>query len=289
MSSLQVLTGRDYVSYSGLTSYLDCGERFRLERVLNHKGQPGYWLAGGTAVHSATEWYDETVARLGTATEHVDKAVQVFHDKFDHEVRKHDSWKTAGRKSREWPNGEDAAWWKATGPAMVLNYVQWRAANPQYSLMTMPGTDKPGIEVETEFTLPGDIKVKAIIDRVFVNNHGEALIVDLKTGSRKPPSSLQLGLYATALEQQYGFRPQIGAYWMGRSGELTELSVLDRYNSALIGRWMRDFRKAVELQVFIPHVTAMCSGCSVNDQCYAYNPFAEAPDFLSDINQTSHN
>ena len=287
MSSLEVLTGRSHVSYSGLTSYLDCGERFRLERVKNIQGEPGYWLAGGTAVHTATEWLDLLLAQgRDMETAHL-KAQKEFVGAFNRELNRHESWKSAGRKTKEWPNGEDKDWWHKNGPAFVTNYARWRAANINLSLWMHE--DKPGIEVATEFELEGGISVKAVIDRVFVTPEGQAVIVDIKTGTRKPPSSLQLGLYATAMELQFGFRPQLGSYWMARSGELTEYSVLDRYTPHMLGRWMRDFRKAVEHEVFIPHVTAMCSGCSVNEQCYAYNPLAETPDFLSDINLTSHN
>jgi PD-(D/E)XK nuclease superfamily len=282
MSSIEVLTGRAHVSYSSLTSYLDCGERFRLERIKNVSGEPGYWLAGGSAVHTASEWVDHSL--LGGADSHEALAQGTHH--FDVEFAKqlsgHEAWKTSGRKTKEYPNGEDESWWRVNGHNMVQSYLDWRLTSG-FQLLQMPdGT--PAIEVATDFNLPGDVKVKAYIDRVFVHPDGTMHIIDIKTGKSTPPSALQLGLYATALEIQFGMRPQFGGYWMARSGTVPENNVLDRYTKEMLGRWMRDFRKAVESEIFIPHVTNMCVGCSVNVQCYAYSSQAATPSFESDLN-----
>lgn len=48
-----------HVSYSALTTYLDCGWKYYLTRVVKAKEQPTWYLAGGSAVHLATELYDK--------------------------------------------------------------------------------------------------------------------------------------------------------------------------------------------------------------------------------------
>lgn len=48
----------DYVSYSALTTWSDCGWKYILTRSLKVPEQPSFWLAGGSAVHEATEISD---------------------------------------------------------------------------------------------------------------------------------------------------------------------------------------------------------------------------------------
>jgi hypothetical protein len=48
-----------HVSYSALTTYLDCGWKYYLTRVERVIEQPTWYLAGGSAVHTATEMYDK--------------------------------------------------------------------------------------------------------------------------------------------------------------------------------------------------------------------------------------
>lgn len=49
------------LSYSGFTTLLDCGEKFRLTRVDLIEEDPAWYLIGGSAVHSATEHYDRAL------------------------------------------------------------------------------------------------------------------------------------------------------------------------------------------------------------------------------------
>lgn len=48
----------DYISYSSLTTYLDCGWKYVLTRAYKVPEQPSFWLAGGSAVHEVTEQLD---------------------------------------------------------------------------------------------------------------------------------------------------------------------------------------------------------------------------------------
>lgn len=48
-----------HVSYSALTTYLDCGWKYYLTRVERVKERPTWYLVGGSAVHTATEYYDK--------------------------------------------------------------------------------------------------------------------------------------------------------------------------------------------------------------------------------------
>lgn len=48
-----------HVSYSALTTYLDCGWKYYLTRIEQVVEQPTWYLVGGSAVHEATELYDK--------------------------------------------------------------------------------------------------------------------------------------------------------------------------------------------------------------------------------------
>lgn len=48
-----------HISYSALTTYLDCGWKYYLTRIVQVDEQPAWYLVGGSAVHAATEAYDK--------------------------------------------------------------------------------------------------------------------------------------------------------------------------------------------------------------------------------------
>lgn len=50
-----------HVSYSAFTDLLKCGKYHQLKRAMAFPGKPSWWLAGGSAVHAATEEYDRAV------------------------------------------------------------------------------------------------------------------------------------------------------------------------------------------------------------------------------------
>lgn len=257
-----------HVSYSALNSWTRCGEAFRLERVVKVPTIPSWFFVGGNAVHTATEWYD-----LGQAEGR--DAQQLFTDALAETVAETveknpehadpKTWKVGGRRSKDWPNKENAAWWAHHGPLMVQAWIDWMA-----QLQWQPATDLTGgyVEVVAPGTI-GGAPVKAFIDRMFITPEGELVIVDLKTGSREPVSALQLGWYAELVEQSIGVRPSWGGYWMAREGKLGELRDLTKYTTARLDRWTRDFIKARELGLYLPRVDTHCSTCGVAKACIA--------------------
>jgi hypothetical protein len=49
----------EHVSYSSFTTWLDCGFKYYLSRVVEETGSASWWLAGGSAVHTASEVFDK--------------------------------------------------------------------------------------------------------------------------------------------------------------------------------------------------------------------------------------
>lgn len=52
-----------YISYSGATTWLSCGEKYRLTRIERVPEDPAWWLAGGTAVHAAADAIDHALLK----------------------------------------------------------------------------------------------------------------------------------------------------------------------------------------------------------------------------------
>lgn len=192
------------------------------------------------------------------------------------------TWRAGGRATKAYPNKEDKTWWLSEGPTMVHNYYNWRMQNTNLDIWHTP-EGVPAIELGISVTLPGDVTLKSYIDRVFVDRvSGETMIVDLKTG--KPPrAGLQLAVYRLALQQQFGEAPRYGAFWMGRQGTLDKVYDLDTYPIPMVERWMRDVKKAIDMQIFVPHINMMCDYCGVKKFCYAHGSTEYIPDFASDL------
>ena len=178
-------------------------------------------------------------------------------------------WSVAGKgKVKTNPAGEDAKWWKANGPGMVNNWITWRRRVAWRVWVTPDG--QPAIELPLEFVTPKGRPIKGFLDRVFVTPAGDLVIVDLKSGSRSPESDLQLGFYAYELANVYGIVVKYGAYWMARTGEMSEIHNISRVTPALFGLWMDRFDKAIDNEIFIPNITFRCRSCSHRDYCLAY-------------------
>lgn len=48
----------EHISYSALTTYIDCGYMYYLGRLMEFPEEPSVWSFGGSAFHQATEDYD---------------------------------------------------------------------------------------------------------------------------------------------------------------------------------------------------------------------------------------
>lgn len=59
--SVEINTTAGYRSFSSLNSYLSCQKQWQLSRIAKVTERPSWWLAGGKAVHTATEVFDRQV------------------------------------------------------------------------------------------------------------------------------------------------------------------------------------------------------------------------------------
>lgn len=268
MSSLQVLTGKNYLSYSSLSTYVRCSEQYKLERVMDAPRLDAWWFVGGKVVHSATEMLDKGES---------DDPIAAFNEQWElalNDLTERDvdltTMPAGGRASKAWPNREDHAWWAHNGPPMVVNYHQWRKGIFAQGWQWFMVGDEPAIEVPIEIDFADQqILVKGFIDRALVNPYGELVVMDLKSGSYTPDDALQLATYALGMEETYGVLPTVGYYYMTRTPVVDGPHDLSRYTREVVGGWYGNAKRGIEAEVFIPHVTNMCGRCGVRDYCIA--------------------
>lgn len=256
MSKLEALTGSPYLSFSSMESWLTCGERYRLEKVVGVKQGQAWYLLGGSAVHKATEMLDTQV------TDNPDEAWRTAWDEQLATVDNEAKVRAGGRASKAWPNKEDRSWWEANGPDMV------RAWHLHMTGLLAGGWVLLGVETPFNIDLSG-VLIRGFVDRVMANPNGEVEAHDIKSGSHIPASTLQLGVYAHGIEQALGVRPTLGRYYMARTATLTDPSSLLHYTADLLAEWFGKARDAIEAEIFVPHVTAMCMSCGVREHCVA--------------------
>lgn len=274
-----------HFSYSSLSSYMQCGERYRLEKIARVPEVPSWWFLGGRAVHTLTEMYDCEVGLYPEKFQErgLDQLWQVtFNAEVEAQKAKFpdvSTWRTAG-KSKKKPDGEDYLAWMDLGPQFVRNYIAWRQETPwQLWDGAITGFDPdtgaydsfgPAVELPLEFDI-GGWKSKGSIDRVFWAANGEDLIVtDLKTGSRMPDSDLQLGMYAVGMEVQYGERPKWGVFYNPRQNKMSQIYDLSNYTVDSIGQMGVQFKSAIQNKIFLPHKSVLCNYCPVNTGCSAF-------------------
>lgn len=58
-----------HISYSQLTTYLDCGWKYYLSRIQKVPESGSWWLVGGSSVHEATEVFDKALFNLEASNE----------------------------------------------------------------------------------------------------------------------------------------------------------------------------------------------------------------------------
>lgn len=259
--TLEEKTGKGYISHSAMSTWLNCGWSFYLTRIQKVPENPSYWLVGGKSLHEATEIYD-------TNPDGFDPTA-VFAARWEENYRLADNgmpFRAGGRATKAYPNKEDAQWWLDNGPKMVDFWIQFRQDSGYQPYLLSGG--EAAIETELNVEI-GGVLMKGFLDRLMVSPDGELVVVDLKTSSKPPVTYTQLGTYAIMCEKAMGIRPVKGAYFMARTGELTEPVNLSHYTERRLASQVKGFKTAVDNNIFIPQPGFMCGTCSVNHACYA--------------------
>lgn len=253
-------------SVSQYTTYVKCGEAYRLERIAKAPQRPAAWLVQGTAVHAAIEAYELSYRELSAAN-----AVDIFNATYDAGIEELaarepnlDRWLTGNGRVK---GATDIVRRAEVGAQQVTDYI---ATIPFVGLnIWEPAPDYLAIELPFEIDLDGVI-VKGFIDQVLEDARSGGLLVrDLKTGTKLPDTPFQLGVYAIAVEQIFGVRPGYGDFWMFKNGGPTAPYDLSDFTRPRVARWFREMDRSESAGIYLPSPGDGCRVCSVSEWCDA--------------------
>ncbi|MEO3857467.1 PD-(D/E)XK nuclease family protein [Acrocarpospora sp. B8E8] len=254
-------------SVSQYQSYTDCPAAYFLARRARVPQAPAAWFIHGSAVHEAVEKWERSRRNA---------SLEAVYDWFD------ESW------TREYQNAADIepdfGRWVHLGRSTVerdlearyqraldqlTDYIHVSLSDP-YQPLVLDGQ----VAVEWEFTLPlrGGVVVKGFIDLLLEGPAGDILVQDLKTGSRKPASTLQLGVYKLAVEQATGLSVEYGRYFMAKDGQPGPPVHLGGYDFDRVSDWFAMMNRGVRIKVFPPRPGEHCRICTVSRFCPVNGP-----------------
>lgn len=256
-----------HLSHSSRETLERCAKSWFLKYLTDAPRSQSLWLAGGSAVHEATEHYD-LMSVVGNADAF--QAGLVFERLFDNQLsklREKEPNENLWRRSAS----EDIERWRVLGLQFVQSYIDWRERSP-WEIWTTPDGE-PAIELDISGKLPGcPVKIKAYLDRVLWDPMFKNLwIVDLKTSKRPPKTADQFGVYAALMKVKYGKQPAHGAAFMNRKGELSKPFALEQYTPKAVGKIFSEAWQKVTSGHYPADGIAngSCFICDVSAACHA--------------------
>lgn len=272
-----------HVSHSQIETLGNCMLKYRLKYLDKvPTGAPAWWNVGGTTFHECVREIEQN---------------KLFHP---HVSGPDENNMVANLWDRHWlttsfsavmtnPNHppetwraakggtEGQHWWNEQGPEMLHRYLRGRADSAREGNV---------IASEAQFELDVDgVPLIGFIDQV-KETPGRWVIIDLKTGPRKPADTLQLGIYAHAWRKLGSLgapaatapgdskeplplaAPVSGRYYMARQGEYGEShDVLVRHPWQEIVHRTHEVVRARKAGVFPAHVSSFCASCEVKRAC----------------------
>lgn len=256
-------------SVSQLTTYTQCGEAYRLERVARAPQRPAAWFMHGSAFHHAIEEYE--LSNREMTVEQVTQAGYLYYDEAIAEALEeepdYNNWMTGGHRKGE----TDIELRREKVAEQVGIYIQYAEAHADEWRIYPIGPRGKAVELELNMSF-GGVTVKGFIDQVREYRDGRLMPVDLKSGTKEPVSGFQLAVYAQAINEYVGVLPTSGAFFMPKlkqNGSLVgdvyrDLSPWDR---PTIDRMFSDFDKAERAGIYIPSPGDMCRVCGVAESC----------------------
>jgi hypothetical protein len=276
----------EHMSYSQIGG-MSCGTQYRLTRLEPGVVERPRWAnVGGTALHSAVEWFEKQVAKAPRNAEYARARIEIaggiaaiWVAHFGQAVTEQSlacplvppgQWKESGRHVKE-----GYTWWLTQGEDMLKRYLDARLGEIEQSVRVIaeepPGS--PIIEHEGVLDVDG-VPVKVVIDQAWLGSFdGGAIVVeDVKSGGWAPDGTFQLGLYAWYLRKTLGWEGQIlGRYWDARKGTYGEpIDLIEAHPWEEVQLRVLPEQAKKQALLFSPNPSfGGCKSCMVSHACPA--------------------
>lgn len=257
------------LSPSRVESFLSCPLAFRFASIEKLPDPPTVATTKGSLVHRALE-----LLFLRPATERTAESLDRCVDAAVQEYRRDDDFLLLGLDD---------------GAARAL-FDDARRITANYLQMEDPTTVRDiGLELRLEAPV-GDLTLRGIIDRLDLDDAGELVVVDYKTGRAPSPgwerkSMSGIHFYAFLCESVFGRRPSEIRLMYLKSGETiraTPTAQSTRFMTTRTNAVWKAVATACERDDFRPKPGALCDFCAYQRWCPAFGgdptrAAAEAP------------
>lgn len=263
-----------YRSVSQLTSYIDCGESYKLNRIDRVEAKPAAWFTQGTAFHEAIEFW-EKFDREPDLEEVLGQYYSAWDDGLaESRYFSDDDWLT-GTTKRDGP--ADIAMRMAKGEEQVADYIEYALAHSEeWRILRLD--DGPAVERKFELIVPYEseedygpyarsITVVGYIDQMVEYRNGVVRPRDMKTGTKLPSWEIQLGVYALAMREVWGLPAWTGDFYMCKNKGLTKPYPLERYDRPMIDSLFQQLESGIRAGSFLPNPGSHCHVCPVKQFC----------------------
>lgn len=287
----------DHWSWSQLETSETCGLKYRMSRVENLTQIPQWANIGGDAFHRATELFDRQ-HHDGTRSYDPADVGAVWEIIFAEAITAVASTSPVPIDRWRVSNGgkENQDWWRVEGERMLTTFVEQRAklaasANPRklailpHSLGSLHGADdrNHALAVEWPFAITvdgpmGQLPFSGVVDRVWECADGTLLVEDLKSGSRMPKDTAQLGSYAWGVmttlfdwsqrEYKTTLPHVMGTFYDARKGVWTStVDLLAAHPWTELVYRLHSAEAKRRAGLYTPHVSDFCVACPVQYAC----------------------
>lgn len=267
-------TETDYVSWSRLQSFADCGEKYRLYYQEGAEREPQGAYIAGSAGHAVIEEFERQglISRLQTDSAFDESNVRTWLEKefvsaFSvgvEEAGGADKIRWSGRKTKEFPDGENVPWWTSQGPAMLRRFLDVRIEDSAKGLRMFDES----IERKVTALLPSGAELVAYVDAALMMN-SEPRIRDYKLGKPGGADPLQLAIYAWLFREALGVEVTKGEFvYLRQKDPLKRIVPFDvsRFLPIIPDLFQRH-EQLLDAGVYLMRPSNFCVSCSVRKSC----------------------
>lgn len=272
------------LSYSQLSRYKSCPRSYQL-MFLTPEVQPTVHGAGlaGSAVHAVIEAAEQEAIWRMPYDQHRDPGLAWMMERFKSEMDRRIeeaggmgaiTW--GGRKSRDFPDGEDYQWWtRHAGSLFLRRYRTIRIEDDAQGVILHPTQGLAWVEKRVSMVLQtalGETLITGMVDALtYVSPEGLRVIRDWKTGSALGLDPLQLAVYSVLITSatQGEVEVHTGEFaWLRGTSKSTWLRRFDLTPLLpLVPRFFQEMAQGLSWGAFWMVPGRHCEWCLVRHAC----------------------